>query len=406
MTETSAGATSTQTLPVMFSGLKSTLFPLALKTSILTVLTLGFYRFWMKTRLRRYYWSAIKPGDFPLEYTGTGVEKLLGFLVAVVVMAFYIGVFNLILMFLSFSLLNDNFMAYLASFAGVVPIYFFAQYRARRYVLARTRWRGIRFGIKPAAWRYAGAALLHWTLTILTLGILLPRQVFKLEKFRIDRTWFGDRVFTQGGKWTDLLRPATHFYIGLIATLATAGLGFLDIGWLGLLVVSIPWLIFGFIYFSVRSFAVMAASKRLGDDVAFQANPRTGRVIGIYLLGNLLTGLSMWGIGIVVVIVLVILSAMFGSFALDETTLDRALSGQLKGLEIALYAAIASVYFGFFALYGAFSKVFVTLPTMQHYAETLTIQGTHNLTAIRQRPRDEFSEAEGFAEALDIGAAI
>jgi len=406
MTETSAGATSTQTLPVMFSGLKSTLFPLALKTSILTVLTLGFYRFWMKTRLRRYYWSAIKPGDFPLEYTGTGIEKLMGFLVAVVVMAFYIGVFNLILMFLSFSLLNDNFMAYLASFAGVVPIYFFAQYRARRYILARTRWRGIRFGIKPAAWRYAGAAMLHWTLTILSVGILLPRQIFKLEKFRIDRTWFGDQIFTQGGRWTDLLRPALHYYMGLLATAGTIGLGFLDAGWFGLLMVSIPWLLFGYVYLSVRSFAVMSETKLLGGSVAFKAQPRTGRVIGIYLLGNLLTGLSIWVVMLVLVILAAILGSVFGGFALGSDLLDQAFSGEARGLEIAFYGVVAVLYFGFFTLYGGFTKIFITLPTMQHYAETLTISSTHNLSAIRQRPRDEFSEAEGFAEALDIGAAI
>jgi hypothetical protein len=48
----------------------------------------------------------------------------------------------------------------------------------------------------------------------------------------------------------------------------------------------------------------------------------------------------------------------------------------------------------------------VTLPLWRHYAETLTVTGTENLAALRQRPRDEFTEAEGFAEALDLGAAI
>ena len=40
-----------------------------------TVLTLGFYRFWMVTRLRRHYWNAIRIQGDPLEYTGTGREK-------------------------------------------------------------------------------------------------------------------------------------------------------------------------------------------------------------------------------------------------------------------------------------------------------------------------------------------
>ena len=64
------------------------LLGLAIKTGIFTVLTLGLYRFWMKTRLRRWYWSSVRPGGQPLEYVGEPMEKLLGFLIAVVIMAF------------------------------------------------------------------------------------------------------------------------------------------------------------------------------------------------------------------------------------------------------------------------------------------------------------------------------
>ncbi|MEL7177381.1 MAG: DUF898 family protein, partial [Pseudomonadota bacterium] len=61
-----------------FVGRKGPYFWLSLKTGVLTILTLGFYRFWMKTRLRRYMWSAIRPGGHPMEYLGTPLEKLLG----------------------------------------------------------------------------------------------------------------------------------------------------------------------------------------------------------------------------------------------------------------------------------------------------------------------------------------
>jgi len=134
-----------------FAGRRWPLFRLALVTSIWTVLTLGFYRFWMKTRLRRWYWSSVRPGGLPMEYVGDPLEKLLGFFIAVVIMAFYIGIVNLLLMFFSLSLLGSNFTAYAVSFIGVIPIWFFANYRARRYVLARTRWRGVRFGLEPGA---------------------------------------------------------------------------------------------------------------------------------------------------------------------------------------------------------------------------------------------------------------
>ena len=54
-------------LPVSYAGRGMPLFFLALKTGFLTVLTLGIYRFWARTRIRRYFWSAIRPGGVPLE---------------------------------------------------------------------------------------------------------------------------------------------------------------------------------------------------------------------------------------------------------------------------------------------------------------------------------------------------
>ena len=210
-----------------YVGTRGHLFRLALTSSVLTVLTLGIYRFWMKTRMRRFYWSAIRPGGQPLEYVGEPLEKLLGFLIAVVILAFYIGIVNLLLMFLSFSLFQGNYAAYAVSFIGVIPIMFYARYRARRYILARTRWRGLRFGMQPGAWGYAMRALLHWGLTILTLGLLWPRMTFLLEKYRTDRTFFGTERFSQGGEWRMLYRPFLPLLIGIVlvsvAVLAVIG---------------------------------------------------------------------------------------------------------------------------------------------------------------------------------------
>ncbi len=392
-----------QTLTTDYAGKRGPLFWLALKTSVLTVLTLGFYRFWMKTRLRRFYWSSIRPGGIPLEYTGTAVEKLMGFLIAVVFLAFYIGVFNLILVFLSFSLLNGSLAAYILSFVGLIPIYFYAQYRARRYVLARTRWRGLRFGIDPAAWGYAGRALLHWGLTILTLGVLLPRQVFKLEKFRIDRTWFGRERFTQQGRWTMLLPAATHYFIGLGLTILAGLLGAIDPAGFGLLPLGLPWLLVGWLHFRIRSFHIMAAHKRLGENIGFTANPRTWRVIRIYLAGGLLIWVSLFAIIMAAVFAIMILFATIDIANLDLQALGQAFSagGQLLVLFVAGFA-----YFGFFILGGVLRQIFLTQPMMHHYAETLIVGNSHHLNGIAQRPRDEFAESEGFAEALDIGAAI
>ena len=397
--------TEFQPLITTYAGRRWPLFWLALRTSLLNVLTLGLYRFWMKTRIRRYFWSSIRPGGVPLEYAGTGIEKLMGFLVAVVVVAFYIGVFNLILMFLSFSLLNDNFAAYFLSFTGVIPLYFFARYRARRYILARTRWRGIRFGVSPAAWSYSLAAIWNIALTGLTLGFLYPRQMFKLEKFRTDRTWFGNSRFTQGGRPADLRKAARHYHVGLIICWLALILGVtVTDAWLSLLVLGVPWLIIGFVRLQVQGFAVLASHKILDPGVTFEARPRTMRVLWIYSFGSFLT---YFFLGIITAAAMFLFAFLASLVAPDVLEDLGKLMSEPAGVDRAVVIVLAaSLYFGFFVLWGAMSQIFVQLPLMRHYAETATIGNAHLLTSIRQRPRDEFSEAEGFSEALDIGAAI
>ncbi len=67
------------------------LFRIVYVNLILTILTLGIYRFWAKTKLRRYIWRHLMVGGESFEYTGTGKELLLGFLKAVLVLLTALG---------------------------------------------------------------------------------------------------------------------------------------------------------------------------------------------------------------------------------------------------------------------------------------------------------------------------
>ncbi len=391
-------------LAVEFSGTKGRLFGLALRTGVLTILTLGLYRFWMKTRLRRYLWSSVRPGGHPLEYTGEPLEKLLGFLTAVVALAFYFGIVNLILMWGSLAVLNATFAAYALSFVGILPLIFVAQYRARRYLLARTRWRGIRFGLEPGAWAYAGRAFWHWGLTILTLGLLWPRMTFHLEKFRTDRTWFGDRRLTQGGDWRMLYAPFKPFlYAVIVSGLAVLAARLrMDGTPLAALVVTGPLIAAGMVHYRVQAFRLLTDHKSAGG-VGFRAAPRTGRVMGIYAGGFALVYLVLTG--------LIVLAAMLAGIAavgaLGDAGLATDLMERVQALPrwLAVAGAIAA-YFAAFLLWGTLQQVLVTLPVLRHYAETLTITGALDLPAVRQRGADAADEAGGLAEALDVGASL
>ena len=65
--------------PVRFMD-RGRLFGLLVKNAVLTFITLGIYRFWARAALRRYWWGSITIAGDPLEYTGTGLELFIGFL--------------------------------------------------------------------------------------------------------------------------------------------------------------------------------------------------------------------------------------------------------------------------------------------------------------------------------------
>ena len=334
MTDTSTlqgeGATSAPThLYGVFLSENSKLFWLVTWTGALTIVTLGIYRFWARTRLRRYIWSSIRPGGDSFEYTGTGLEKFLGFLIALVVLAVYLGLLQVVLSFIGFSLwgaitseprgpmdvVTQLGATYVTGLA-VLPLIFFAQYRARRYMLSRTRWRGLRFAMDAAAVGYAWRALLYFGLSIVTLGALMPLATFRLEKYMTDRMWYGDASFEQEGQWTALYGAMKHLFIA-VGLLLPAGviiywglfLGFLFLGFLSILsFAGCIWLLFGFIYYQVESFKYLTAQKVLDGQVRFTSQASCERVIGIFVQGIIL-------ITILTIVLILIFVALYFVFS-------------------------------------------------------------------------------------------
>lgn len=388
-----------------YAGRGAPMFRLALKTGILTVLTLGFYRFWMKTRMRRYYWSAIRPGGVPLEFTGRPTEMLTGFLTAVVFLAFYIGIVNLVLMFFSFSLFNGEAPAYLLSFLGLVPLFFFAHYRARRYILARTRWRGIRLGLEPGVKGYVWRATLWWALTLLTAGLLWPVKTYQLEKYRTDRTWYGDARFEQTGGAFSLMTAMKHVWLG--ALLIAAGIGAATLAdspvWLVATAMGALWSLLGLGYWKAESFKRLTEGKRLGG-AGFRAHPRGGRIIGIYITGSLAMSAILTALVFSLALVIGVLFAVFDPDLVAQGFDDLASIASIPAWTLTALGLVA--YFSIFLFWGVLREVFITMPMARHFAESVEIVNPDALVDIRQRPRDEFAEAEGFADALPLGDGI
>src|SRR5258708_18284721 len=199
-------------LPVAFSGDRGEFFHLVLRGAGLEMITVGFYRFWLATDIRRHLWSnSVVDGD-AAEYTGRAKELLIGFLFALaIIVPVYLAYFIA-------SLEAERFRAF-ASFPLLAFFYLFGQfaiYRARRYRLTRTVWRGVRFWMDGSGWAYAAYAALWAVLVGVTLGLLLPWRDAALERYKMRHSYYGDLQgsfagsgwdFFKRGWWLWLLAP-------------------------------------------------------------------------------------------------------------------------------------------------------------------------------------------------------
>lgn len=123
---------------VRFLGEAGAFWRLLARGAALLMFTLGIYRFWLTTDIRRYLWSNTELAGESFEYTGTARELLLGFLIAIAI---------LLPLYAAFFLLTLS-LGELSSWIALLCLTLlghYAVYRARRYRLTRTVYRGVRF---------------------------------------------------------------------------------------------------------------------------------------------------------------------------------------------------------------------------------------------------------------------
>jgi len=63
-------------------------------------------------------------------------------------------------------------------------------------------------------------------------------------------------------------------------------------------------------------------------------------------------------------------------------------------------------YVIFFLLFGGLFLVLITQKVIAHVVSNVTVLNADHLDTIRQRAADKGADAEGFADALDVGAAV
>src|SRR3981189_616361 len=202
-------------MPVSFSGNRGEFFRLGGRGPGLGLIPVGFYRFWPAPDIRRHLWSNSHIDGDAAEYTGRGRELLIGFLIALAI---------LVPVYLAYFLAGLEAERYKA-FASIPLLAFFylfgqfAIYRARRYRLTRTVWRGVRFWMSGSGWAYAARAVLWGLLMLLTVGLILPWREAALERYKMRHCCYGDLQGSFEGRGWEFFKRGWWLWLLTLAPL-------------------------------------------------------------------------------------------------------------------------------------------------------------------------------------------
>jgi len=344
---------------IEFTGNWREYLSIAITNALLIICTLGVYRFWASARQRRYLWSRTRFIDDSLEWTGTGKEMFLGFLIVICVLAPFLLFFQFL--FPALIAHGKAEAAFGIVFLFEIGFFYlggFARFRALRYRLSRTYWHGIRGGSDDPGWNYGGEYLGRLVLSFMTMFIVYP--------------WAATRLWN--GRWNAMSFGPLRFRANLDAEGLKAR-------WAALYLVPTGIALAGAaIYFSITPGAGAA--------------PQAGLAIMVliftlaFYVGIPLATLCWY--------------AKYFRHAADATKLGQlefsfdATTLQWLGLFLGnLCLAIVTLGFGI-TYWGYRNWAFM----VRH----LHVYGTVDLSDLRQSTTHAPREAEGFADAFDVGA--
>ncbi len=351
---------------------------LTFRNAILNVVTLTMYRFWGRTRIRRYLWSRTAISGEPLEYTGDGLELFASFFAVLIV--FFTP-------FIAFQVLADLFLSrnnpilqiYTAlTLCAFVFLFGVAAYRAQGYRLSRSDWRGVRMGLKGASIEYGVLNLAYTFLSISTLLWSMPMQRLVLANYLYNNMMIGDRAL----RFRARLAPLYARFAGAwVMTLA----GLLGVAW-------------GF------SMAVERASGSSVDDILqnfgeFILAPQT--VTQYFVYGSILIGAF-----IAVTIVIAIATAWYRAFeyryffsSLRFEDLTCRLNVQPLSL-IWLNVVNAIIVYGTLG----FARPIAQMRRFRYFISRFSLEGSYDFSAVGPSEAPYPLIGEGLADFFEIGA--
>jgi uncharacterized membrane protein YjgN (DUF898 family) len=362
-------------MPVAFSGSRSEFFHLVKRGAALELVTLGFYRFWLLTDIRRHLWSNTLVDGDAAEYTGRGKELLIGFLVALAILVpIYLG-------YLLIGLEAEHYQAF-ASIPLFLFFYLFGQFaifRARRYRLTRTIWRGVRFWMTGSGWIYALQASLWGLLSAVTLGLALPWRMAALERYKMRHSYYGDLQGSFEGRGWEFFKRG--WWLWLLAPVA-------------MVVYPLAPFIYG--AFKAVEWRWWLSGIRFGGVRIESSLPRSA-LIGLYwkVIG--------W---------IVVLGLVFSAYAAAAAALVASMTGepfaefftsQEFSKSIPLLALMGLGYLVFALAMNVVIRVYLMRDLWVRVLGSVNISGLEAAADVAARGEMANALGEGFADGLDVG---
>lgn len=383
--------------PVRFED-RGGLFGLLVKNAVLTFVTLGIYRFWARAALRRYWWGSINLAGDPFEYTGTGLELFIGFLMFLAIMLPLALVYGLTALLEQGNPLAAALLR-LPELLVIFVLIQFVTFRARRYRLSRTVWRGVRASQGGTSGQYLGLVV-KWTLLgIVTLGLATPWARMATTRYLTDRTALGDLEARFSGRGRDLFLPFVVPYVvffgsfigftamnvvhspGIVSM--PTGLWILGLGYIGVLL--------GLLAYSLIELRYTIRKTRFGDielGSTFSVSAIALRIIGFGFVASLALTATVLAAG-----------ALAYALGFASPTAPPSVQG------IRIVFAVLAFLIGF-GLINILRIFWIDKAIVREICETMSMTHIDQLNRIGRSTAPIPKAGEGMADAFDIGAAF
>jgi uncharacterized membrane protein YjgN (DUF898 family) len=188
-------------------------FKIQLVNIILSILTLSLYYPWAKERTLKYLYNKNTFEGTPFVFSGTGKEMFKGYVKALAILAILYGVFF-------YLVLNDSpGLAFLVVYGGILALLPIAIHGSYRYRMAKSSWRGIRFGYTGVQKTLIGIFFKGLFFTLITFGIYSPWFAMDLRRYLLSNISIGNARFVYTGGGTDYFTMSIKGYFLTIFTL-------------------------------------------------------------------------------------------------------------------------------------------------------------------------------------------